>query len=301
MYSNMLFISEPFPQLAANGLWKEYYKAANFSIGRVADWSLMVISPSPIELYDKESDSTIGCYVAWHIDKEFAEKIINNNLLFTTTIVSNTNKDEVDLVIRIDGGLQQLTAIRDEVQNGTRECLIDAELEEMLKTYLDKEKMKANREQNKANLKTIEPTKQPWYVQIFKGPLRRILVGLLGLSVGGIFPPLFALAGFLCIPFFFWGEYAEQEWTETSKTEMCDKCKTEGKIKVVKVTNRMYVPFLRRITAIPYMKTYYAVCEGCVKKHLDDESIGQILAMARTDMATVRALTKAEYEELIKK
>jgi hypothetical protein len=276
-------------------LWKEYYKAANFSIGRVADWSLMVISPTCIEV-----QGVVG-YVAWHINKEFAEKIINSNLSFTTTIASNANDDEADLFIKVDGGVEQLTKIREEVQNGTRECLIDSELEEMLKTYLDPEKMKANRKFNKENLKKIPETKQPWYVNLFKGPLRRIAFGVVALAITGIFPPLMALGGFLCIPFFFWGEYAEQEWIETDKTISCDKCQSESKLKVVKVTHRMYVPFLRRITAIPYMKTYYSVCEGCVKKHLDEESLGQIIAMARTDMATVKSLSKAEFEELTKK
>lgn len=294
MAKSMLSFCAPFPELTANRLWTEYYWAQHFAIGRVADWSLMAVSTSCIEV------NGVRGYAAWHIDREFAEKTINNNLSFLTTLISNTNKDDADLFIRADGGVEDLTKLRDEVQNGQKESFIDPELEEMLKTYLDPKKMKANRKHNKAIHKSFPTVKQPWYVEIFKGPLRRILWGLAVLAVCGVFPPLMALGGLLCIPFFFWCESCSDEWTETSKTASCDKCGVEGKIKVVKLTNRMYIPFLRRVTSIPYMKKYYYVCDGCLQKHLGEDNFSQILAMAKTDMATVKEITKKEYEELLK-
>ena len=44
MNGNILHLCEPFPLLTTNGLWKEYYKAANFSICRIADIFSTVLS-----------------------------------------------------------------------------------------------------------------------------------------------------------------------------------------------------------------------------------------------------------------
>ena len=73
MAKSMLSFCAPFPELTANRLWTEYYWAQHFAIGRVADWSLMAVSTSCIEV------NGVRGYAAWHIDREFAEKIINNN------------------------------------------------------------------------------------------------------------------------------------------------------------------------------------------------------------------------------
>lgn len=128
----------------------EYYRCPSFSICRVADWSLMVFANITDKKEEHDADSYTVLYskfFAWHIDKEFAEKIMANNAVFNATMLSKKDAREPDLVLwdfddsknvpaatkRFDA---QLKEIREEVSLGTRECIIDPELELILKKHV---------------------------------------------------------------------------------------------------------------------------------------------------------------------
>lgn len=300
MINNVISLCEPFPKLTAERLWVEYYRGDCFSIGRVADWSLMVVLSGGFSEYDEEGAITVTNYYAWHIDRAYAEKIIDNNRVFTADLSSKTFDRDADLIIRTRDAVQVLSAIRDEVAAGTRECRIDSGLEEELLTYkTDKEKMKANREQNETRKKALLGTKPPWYIWIIDNPLKRFLYGAIVVAIGGAIPPLFPLCGLLCIPFFFFGESQTLVWHETGRKLACDKCGTEGDIRILQLNRRMHLPFLRRFTSITYYKTYFAVCSGCMAKHIDDEdAVNLLFNIAKSGSIYVKPLTKAEFAEM---
>lgn len=137
-------------KLIEKGLVTEYYRCPSFSICRVADWSMMAFSSAvdTKEEHDSDSYTTLSftCY-AWHVDKEFAEKLMANNALFNATLLSKKESKEPDLVLwdfedpqyvppETKHYLAQLEEIRGEVHAGTRECMIDPELEKVLKRHV---------------------------------------------------------------------------------------------------------------------------------------------------------------------
>lgn len=296
-------MSEPFPKLTAERLWVEYYRGDGFSIGRVADWSLMVVLAGGSFEYGEDGEILSTNHLAWHIDKAYAERIIANNSIFLADLSSKTFDREPDFIICSKDAVELLSTVRDEVKNGTKESLIDSELEEMLLSFKnDKEKMKANRKQNEKAKKSRETISRPWYIRIIDNPFKRFLYGVVVLGVTGIVPVLFPLGGLLCIPFFFWGDYTQVEWIETNQKHICDKCGSESGLKILHIKYRMNIPFLRRITSITYYKTYYAVCCGCTDKHMDDEDrVGLLFNMAKADSVYMKQLTKKEFEEMVKK
>lgn len=137
-------------KLIEKGLVTEYYRCSSFSICRVADWSLMAFSSSvdTKEEHDTDFYTTLSstCY-AWHIDKEFAEKIMANNALFNATLSSKKESREPDLVLwdfddpkyappETKHYLALLEEIRNNVKSGTLETMIDSDLEIILKKHV---------------------------------------------------------------------------------------------------------------------------------------------------------------------
>lgn len=136
-------------KLIEKGLVTEYYRCPSFSICRVADWSLMVFSSVVDTKQEHDTDSyttlSFNCF-AWHIDKDFAQKIMENNALFNATLLSKKETREPDLVFwdfedpqyvppETKHYLAMLEEIRDEVKIGTRESMIDSDLEIILKKH----------------------------------------------------------------------------------------------------------------------------------------------------------------------
>lgn len=122
-----------FKELENRGLIKQYYVCPEFRICRVADHSIMAIWSRGDHTYDSDGDISSTTYMAWNIDREFGQKIIENNALFVATLVSKQTARVPDMKLCTNDAVSFLSKVRDEVASGTRPCIIDPEFENSLK------------------------------------------------------------------------------------------------------------------------------------------------------------------------
>ncbi len=122
-----------FNRLEEQGLVKRYYAGRGFKICRIADWSIMVIDMVGEQHYDADGEEDYITYKAWYLDLDTAQKIIKNNTAFSALMTSKQTAREPDMIISTADGIEVLSAIKEEIRNGTRECMIDPLLEKELK------------------------------------------------------------------------------------------------------------------------------------------------------------------------
>ena len=127
------------------GLLEVGYRGGVFSICRVAQWAYMAVVVTEDTTSDEYEPSRITL-VAWHIDGEFARKIMQDHNYFAATILHKTNGKAPDQVWTITHEHNPLVAIYDEVQKGIRKPIADPVLERLLmehqttqlKTFVDR-------------------------------------------------------------------------------------------------------------------------------------------------------------------
>lgn len=131
--------------LQKSGLLKVCYRGNVFTICHVAQWAYMAVMVLDDTTNNEYEESRISL-AAWHIDCEFAQKIMENNAVFAATILSKQTTKEPDLVAIITSQSNPLEAIRNEVLSGVRQPIQDPVLDrifkiqetERLKTFVDK-------------------------------------------------------------------------------------------------------------------------------------------------------------------
>ncbi len=151
-----------------------------------------------------------------------------------------------------------------------------------------------------------------WFVKLISHPGRRCGIGFLMILVfgplAGFFPPFVVLVLLGVLFFLTLGEDQKILWFETSKEEECEHCKAVCNVKAVRVKHCMQVffPFpilvkLFSMIKIPYRTTYHTVCAQCLDKHVGNCDFAAINTVANGGMATVKEITKEEFEALLPK
>ena len=150
-------------------------------------------------------------------------------------------------------------------------------------------------------------------MSILSNPLKRCGLGFLMILVCGplgalVFPPLVIFVFVGVFLFLMLGEREKPLWFETTMTEECEYCHAVCDMKAVRVKHYMYmfmpVPFfniLFGLIQIPYRTTYYVVCAECLQKHVGKNDFAAIQVIAQGGLATMREITKEEFEKRIKR
>lgn len=119
--------------LNQSGLLEVKYRGRFFTICRVAQWAYMAVVVLEDTTDDEYRDSLLSI-AAWHIDCEFARKIIEDNNYFAATVLHKQNGRNPDLVATYstkDGG--PLVQIYKEVQSGIRKPIEDRAMDRLFK------------------------------------------------------------------------------------------------------------------------------------------------------------------------
>ena len=191
-----------FDELEKKGLVKIYYRCNQFTICRLADWTIMAFLNNGKQYYDEDGDVSNTVYFGWKIDLEFARKIIANNAVFAATLLSKQTSRAEDLKLATADGAAVLEKIRQEIRQGTRKTEIDGALEKELKSVRLKDLEHWVQEYGNPPVFTrkkywtimlsffLYPIGLPWFMAgNTKGGLFELGVMLLSTVLSVVFPP----------------------------------------------------------------------------------------------------------------
>lgn len=124
--------------LEKQGLIEVCYRGGVFAICRVAQWACMAVMITEDTTFDEDEPSRVSL-AAWHIDGEFARKIMQDHNYFAATILHKDHRKAPDLTVTITNEENPLKIIRDEVQKGIRKPIVDPVLERLLMEHKTQE------------------------------------------------------------------------------------------------------------------------------------------------------------------
>lgn len=127
----MIFPRQDFMGLQKAGLLEVCYHGGVFAICRVAQWACMAVVMTEDTTCDEDEPSRVTL-AAWHIDGEYARKLMQDHNYFAATMLHKDHGKAPDLIWTITYDDDPLVRIRDEVRSGVRKPIVDPVLERLL-------------------------------------------------------------------------------------------------------------------------------------------------------------------------
>ena len=128
----MIFPANDFMGLQKAGLLELCYRCHTFAICKVAQWAYMAVIMIEDTTMDEDEPSRVTL-AAWHVDSQYAQRIMADNNHFAATMLHKDHGKEPDLVVTVSHDQNPLADIRNEVQNRLRKPIEDPVLDRIFK------------------------------------------------------------------------------------------------------------------------------------------------------------------------